>query len=350
MRRHTTVPTLLAPLLLLPLTASTGEELRIELGADAEVRTTLTFENRLEIVGGAMRLMDQTEEMPDDFTLEIVNRCTSTAVDRFPNGAEDDRAEIVRTFEAIEQTVAFEVAEGDRSAEGTVELESPLVDESVRFTVADGERLCLPADEEDDLDTELLEPLRADLGAWCLLPDGAVEPGATWTVEGAALAELLLPGGLLPMTEAELIEAEGDDADDLGQVALFLFGGVQYALDDLEGEVELSFVGLEDGVAVVGLAGSIEGSGDDVELAQALIDGLAEDEDAPEVESYEVSTELELEGELRWNLEAGRVESLSWTAEVSSEVEMELADPSMPDAMSIELEFEGRATLELTIP
>lgn len=194
---------------------------------------------------------------------------------------------------------------------------SALVDQTVTFAWdGDEERFVASYAEGSTGEASWLEDLSEDMDLRALLPDGPVEPGATWEVEPAVLDELLQPGGRLGVFPA----GGGGDAPE---------GGVSIRLPDpssigrycdLPGEFTVTFEGVEDEggarVAKLVLVAKVEGA---LDVADSL-DERAEAEGIPRNDYDEAELERALEGRgvLRWDLGLGRMRSLTFEADVKT--------------------------------
>lgn len=348
------------PLAALPfavLLVSTGsssapESLALALEPDAVLRVQLRFSNEQNSVSGRATMDGEVEEMPDEVSFELSETVSILAEDRYPGGAVDANAEVIRSFEALERSATVEMQEGERGEKVEIEVEGDLLDESVRFTIRDGERICLPADEGDDLDADLLESLRADFGAWCLLPEEEVEEGDSWDLEGEALRPLLLPGGLHALQVSDRDQVETDDPGTEAFEVSSILGpfGLQNALDEVEGTVTATLSGAEEGKAEVTFEGELRCSGDLTELVVETLENV-DVSDSLEVVEHRMDYELQLEGTLVWDIKTGCLDSLEWSGDSQATFTItstrELGGESF--GMTLELDVEGSSTLELSI-
>lgn len=195
---------------------------------------------------------------------------------------------------------------------------SPLAKAGVlhRFVPARGEYGKL----YDGIETseEFLPRLSTEIDLASLLPAAPVTVGARWSIEPTRLADVFSFGGLVPIRFAK-------GADPLlVRTAALGVGGPLYEVfgGETTGTVDAEFVGVEGGVARIALKVDVRAVKDQTALNQEkltppeLYDGLV-------VQSGKVEWKFRGEGELRWNVAAGRAEGLALAG--AEEVRLTLA-------------------------
>jgi len=110
----------------------------------------------------------------------------TTHVDRWVACADGKPSKVRRSFEAAQGEVEFSF--GDNSQ--TLSLESPFDGVTVEID-ADGSELSHKVVEGSDPGQEAVEKLRPELALDALLPTKGVEEGASWELEGPAIARAL---------------------------------------------------------------------------------------------------------------------------------------------------------------
>jgi len=184
-------------------------------------------------------------------------------------------------------------------------------------------------------DEEDLADLHVDMDLRVLLPREKVSEGDTWKVRGRDVAPLFLPGGL-----PGRLDDEDPDAD-LAEAEEELAAAFERFVEDLD--VTCTFQGVREaeGVRVGETRFTFAGRGE-TDLAR-LLELLASDEATPDVEATARGTlELEGEGELLWDLAAGRVHAFRMNAkaglafEATAEFEVE--------GEGVEVTVEGRVS------
>ena len=111
-------------------------------------------------------------------------------------------------FERLEQET-FAIRRDEEVVDTT---NSPLEEVVLGLTLEDGEVVAEVLEGSEPDDEALLEGFSMDLGLDALLPEGPVEPGAEWDVEGAALVRALsfdLEAQLFPPSPRPELGAEG---------------------------------------------------------------------------------------------------------------------------------------------
>ena len=234
--------------------------------------------------GEELDLEDAPQGYPVHFEERIVVK------DRI-EGVEDGRpSAVVRLFVDLSQETKFSLEEEQVEELSTSDLEG----RTVRFAWDDEEEefVAEVADEEDELDEDVLEWLLEDLDLRGILPDEKVEEGDEWEFDPAVYLAFMWPSGLLDFHVEEQQEGPGDIDREIGQDTI----------EGIEGTGKARFDGVreEDGVrvAVLQVEMSIE-TGADLTLNT---------EDGDEVE-MEVAIERDLTGEILWDLEHGHFHS-----------------------------------------
>jgi hypothetical protein len=188
-------PAPLVPLVLGALALLGREEVRLADTPGPGAARALAVEVETVQHGGELEVEMDGSPVPSEYLpqldLDLTDRRGLELVDTYADAAEG----WVRAFEVLTWTNAGTMAmsgeQGDQEWPWDAAGESPLEGRAVRF--ADGAAVAF-ADGRDG-DAALLAGLGADLGFGALLPDGPVELGAAWTVDGAELAGLFEPGG-----------------------------------------------------------------------------------------------------------------------------------------------------------
>lgn len=159
------------------------------------------------------------------------------------------------------------------------------------------------ADDDEDLDSALLEGLEASADLSWFLPEAEVEEGDQWEIDVTAFSKMASPSGDLKIVR----EGEEDSEDDFReQFAEHLEGGLGGELQELR-----SVEGRE--LAVIRVTGELE--------------TYVEEEHATDGEGGEgTSTErfkftFEVEGELLWDVEAKHARSFQLSGEVKMTME-----------------------------
>lgn len=209
----------------------------------------------------------------------------------------DGRPEtLLRSFEELSQETSWSAGEETSASTST----SPFTNRRVRFTWDDEEeRYTAEAADDKELEAELAALLDEDMDLRLVLPEGEVEVGDAWDVDVRLYLAFMWPSGLLEWQEGE----EEPSAEDRARN--------RQTIENLEGEgrARLAEIVEEDGrrIAVIALELDIE---TELEFEQEMGE-----------QTITVTTEIErtLEGELRWDLEAGHALSATLEGEAARE-------------------------------
>ena len=255
---------------------------------------------------------------------------------------EDGRAtRINRTFEALSRQWRQEFS-GRRvdplpvlreEREGTSELE----DLTVIFTWAeDEEKYAVEfAEKDEDEDEDLLEELNAHADLAWFLPESEVAEGDSWDLEVGAFPALTSPGG------DTKIERANEEFRPESPLWVSIPGFDELFAENLEGNVTCTYEGAEDGIATVAIEMELESRFErELEPIRVL------DREVAKSTSY--SSSLALEGELRWNVEAGHASTLLLEGDGKLEYE-EARDRSFLYETRTTQNFEGRLRIKVTI-
>lgn len=236
---------------------------------------------------------------------------------------------LVRTFDSLsgsfEVSVMTEWGGEDQDVQSTSELEGA----TVRFDWNDDADEYEVAFDEKGGDEDLLEGLVEDMDLRAFLPPADVEEGDTWQVDLEALSTVIAPGGdlvLLP-DDAEMDLDEMKELEDLFSGQFDDFGEL------LEGECTCVLSGIreEDGRKLAEIDIDLEVRAD-IDLSDMILQALeliGEElgEEAPEIdlETADLSIEIDGTGVLLWDLEAGRASSLDLTGEAIFSIDLSVS-------------------------
>jgi len=296
--------------------------------------TTLVraFEHEQDLVLDSMSILMDGYEVPSEYLpemeLDIHSLVRVVVTDRLVEIDEGRPRVLLRTYDELATSASseFVMIPGDSALEEG-SATSALEGRSVRFEwdPEGGSYAVAFTEDEGDLPEELAE----DMGLRAFLPEDAVEEGDEWELDASVLHDVFRPGGDLAWdwSRSEGMRGEIEEA---------------HAFD---GTLTARLTGIDEGVAEIELEGSFheedesEGDLSDVPVA----DGTAT--------TFRTRT-YELEGILRWNVEAGHVAGLA----LASAIEMEMRTVKDPDQGGPEYQhtmvFSGdwACTLEISAP
>jgi hypothetical protein len=333
-------------LVCLPLLAASASPLAVEeeirFQGDAGGGFTMTFDqdSDLELVDQDMTAIVNGEEMDQpipDVQVEISQRGRVVIRDEFIEAEEGRLTKVRRTFEEISQSRSQSVDGPMGSNSQDDDGSSELAGTAVVFTWnADEETWDVAFAEDEKADEELLEDLEFDVHFTDFLPSGPVSEGDSWEVPASALNFLNDPGGDLQIVWDSEKDQEKDDDDDMGQ---------QFD-ENMEGTItcKLAAVTEEAGerVATIELVVETETSGSrDQDFDTPQVSGTSEEK---------IDITFELEGELRWNLDAHHAIGLTLEGPITYTVN---TNQNGEGEMSVELEatqsFEGTSTFAVSV-
>lgn len=345
--RTTMARTLLTALLIVPL--AEGVSLRTEYAAETAMRVEVESRFTLETVDFSMERDGEPVEGGFGGGPTVDERRTLAMVDSVLEAADGSPRHVRRTFETIEGS-AFMVM-GDREMESSSEC--PLSGVVLDLTVEDGEVGVEVTEGSEPDDEKVLEGHAPGLALDALLPDGEVEPGASWEVEGEALCRALgfdLEHAYFPPPSREDGGEEGGRGRRGGRGMRGGGGAARYFVaGEWEVELTLGEATVEhEGVACHAVTIEAEASG---ELPEREFGGggrgrgdraLAPPAGMPALEN---SFEIELEGTLYISVADHRPVHLEVKAELTAEStrEMQRRDSQMVISSSQE------GTLEYTV-
>jgi hypothetical protein len=217
--------------------------------------------------------------------------------DEYARVLEDPSWTVRRTFQEIQ------ASQRTRSGQDSIERKgsSKLADETVVLLLTvDEEGASVDPVSGTFAARELLPGLGQETNFRGLLPAHPVSPGSRWEVDVDALKELLIPGGELGLKD--------EDGRDVLETIGKLLG------EDAVGSVELQFVEAQVGKALLSLRADVESSGCSPEV---VIDDFSTGWGAADMVEQECfASRVYLEGNLLWDLDAGRLHELELDGDV----------------------------------
>ena len=261
---------------------------------------------------------------------------------------EDGRpARLERTFETLEASFSLSLATAMGDEHQGMGSASPLEGATVVFVFDPDEGEYLVEYLSGEGDEDLLEGLEEDMDLRFLLPEGEVSVGDTWEVDVSEFIALVMVGGDLGFAPEDL---ESGDFENFGFVEEVLEETLHDTLAEVfEGTCTCTFAGVgedESHLAEIEIELEVSSAVDLVELLTEIVEAIAGaqgEETLFELEVADLDVDLESEGTLLWNLEAGRFESLELGAEGDIGVDLQVSWETEQGDHS------GEASLELTV-
>lgn len=309
--------------------------------AEEKSSQTKTFTDEASFQSTAFRMEVDGEEPPNaqlpDISISVSTSTMITVTDEYVSMGDGQPKVLKRTFDKLEgnTTEKVELPEGMQGdSESETKRESKLEGKSVVFTWdAKAEEYKCAFDEASakDADEELLEELTEDMDMRGFLPGKSVKEGDTWEVSAKAFfTNMGIPGGDMKM------ESDKEDEEEEGPSMN------SQMLENVEGKCSATYVEERevDGkkCAVIKLVGELKTKG---------TVGLPMPEGAPSGASRTRSMEIafESEGELLWNIEAGRFHSCEIQSKVNFTMRlgMNMTAPDGEHKIDQVFDFEGEA-------
>ena len=256
------------------------------------------------------------EEMPAEMVMDQVDEglaieASYEVADQLLQTEEGRHVELVRTYEAIS------VEAGLESEMEEVEEVDGLLDRPVRFLWNEDDEGYDVSFVEEEGDEELLEGLEADMDFLALLPEGEVAQGDRWSVSGESIGTVFMPGGV----EGPADEDSGDETLDM--VLESVEEQLETLFTDLSLDCEYKGIRSEEEVEVGVIEWTFEGS-TPVDFSEVLEEIMSQQEIPGEISaSLTLDVDLEGQGTLLWNLEAGHVHEFQMEAELTLVAEAE---------------------------
>ena len=285
-----------------------AEELTFTPEEGSEVRITFDQVSMLELTDTESVLTvngeeQETGDMPD---IQIVRKFVEHIryTDEFL-GVEDGRpVKVRRSYEEIGVSSNENVVDPEgEELENSYEEGSALLGTTVLFVWdEDSDDYGKSFVDDDETDEDLLEKLNVNGYLAEFLPDGEVAEGEDWEIDAEAFYVLIYPGGDLSY---EVVDAEDAGEEDESQEVF----EEQYR-DNMEGEILGEYQGTrdEDDVEVAVIALTLEISTSVEQEGEMTVQMGEEETDGTTSKAFEFT--FDLEGELLWNVKAGRAHSL----------------------------------------
>jgi hypothetical protein len=278
--------------------------------AGAEVKKRLVVE--IELKPERMEFTLNGESMPGEHVGGLdesaLIRLAVTTTEKYVESRDGRPTDLLRTFDDLSLSL-----KSDSKQEEAPHFDR-LEGKTVRFHWKDDGDAYERGFHESEGDDVLLLGLSDDMDLRSLLPGKNVSEGDGWDVRGARLGAVFLPGGL----PGEI--AGDEDAGSLRSALEEIQAGLAKAIE--ESKVSCKYRGSRDegGVHVAVIGFKLTGKGK-VDLSKA-VESLTEDEEVkPEVDAT-ATLALEGEGELLWDLSAGRVHMFGMQLEADIDLDM----------------------------
>jgi hypothetical protein len=304
----------IAALLALPLVAVAPPTERIAfqpgkgtaLAKNFDVHQEFTLEDSEIKVNGAV------QKQPDDVEMAMSMDTHVALGDVYADVDGGRVTKLARKYEKLSGAGNMSMdmgALGNQSRD--LKLESELEGRTVVFAWDADQSAYTPRFDEHGGDAALLENLVEDFDLRGFVPGAAVEIGATWKVDVTALRTALAPGtghALLPARGGE--ERMSDMVQrNMDFAALFR----ESASRTLDARFESMHEADGRRIATISIEGKVHAQHDATDEARRGIEAQKGDDKAPEMQKVLVDVQIEVSGELEWDLDGGHARSLKLT-------------------------------------
>lgn len=303
--------TFISVLLSVPLLSIAPNAERIAFRPAAGTALTKSFAVKQEFTleDSEIKINGSVQKQPDDVEMSMTMKTNVVLADVFAAVDGERVTRLSRTYETLSGNGNMTTdmgAFGSNSRD--LELESELEGQAVVFEWDPTAAAYTPRFEKDGGKKDLLTGLVEDFDLRGFLPPSAVEPGTTWKVDVVALRNVLAPGtghALRPKRGgsermSEMVQGNSDFAQ--------LFAG------SAAREFDARFEGLREAdgrrIGVISLSGKISADYDTTEAARRGAQKPASGDAVPDFQKVGVRVEIELSGELEWDLDGGHARSL----------------------------------------
>jgi hypothetical protein len=314
-----------------------------------------TFENVVEMTLDNMDMTMNGEEAPmmPEMDMSITMTSTVAVTDEYVKIRENAPATLRRTFDELANNVSvsmeIEMMGDTQSNDQEIDASSELEGKTVVFIWDEDEADYVKAFDPEEEESELLEDLWEDMDLRSLLPEGDVSEGDEWTIPVKGLGSILAPGGNLAMVPEEM------DAEAMMSGGMGMGGSMADFISELlDGEANGRFLGMrvvdEKKLGAIKVTVDISSSNDMTEKVLEMMENMPDEmEMEMDFDHIDVEFTLEGEGELLWDMEAGRAHSfeLSGPTTMTYDVGISMEMEGM-GAMSFEQMMEMSGTLNMS--
>jgi hypothetical protein len=230
----------------------------------------------------------------------------------------------------------------------TVKATSELTGKTVVFTWDEEAKDYRKAFDPEEGDSDLLEDLTEDMDLRVLLPKGEVAEGEEWEIDVKELGSVLAPGGNLALVPEEAGEAMGMGGNMSGMGSLSDWLG-----ELLEGNAKGTFAGTrkvaDKEVAVIKVTAKVHGSKDMTDMVSEAMEKaeLPPGANDMKIDHMDIEFKMDSEGELLWDLAAGRMHSFEMSGPMTANIDMAMKMSVQGQNLSIEqaMEMSGTSTM-----
>lgn len=274
-----------------------------------ELRKSFEVKQEFTLEDSEIRVNGSIQKQPEDIEMSMSMQTRVVLGDVYAAVGEGRVTRLVRTYDELagEGNMTMDMgAFGSNSRDLT--LESELEGQTVVFEW-DGERgQYAPRFEEQEGKRELLASLVEDFDLRGFLPSATVEVGSAWKVDVVALRNVLAPG------TGHSLRPEPGASERMSQMVQENMDFATLFRESAARELDARFEGLREAdgrrIAVIALSGKVNAAHDATEEARRGVQKPASGDSVPDLQKVSVQVEIEVTGELEWDLDGGHARSL----------------------------------------
>jgi hypothetical protein len=318
---------------------------------------TKTFVNKAELTLQSMNVTMNGQDLPTKPEMEMTINSDQKVVvtDQYVANRDGAPKKLKRSFDELGNTVsvAMKMAMMGQSQNKDQNMtgESELQGKKVVFTWDDDKgaysKAFDPALDKDGL----LKDLEEDMDLRVLLPTHEVKTGDSWDIDDVkTLASVLAPGGNLSILPKDM------SSDDMAMSGMPGMGSMgDWLRGSLEGSAKATFTGVSevDGakVAKIKIEAKITVSKDMTDLVQEAMKKAKLPPEAQNMsfDHMDIDYKLEADGELQWDLGAGRMHSFEMTGPSKVNMDMAMKIEAQGQKMNIGYTMELAGTTSLKV-
>lgn len=289
--------------------APSAERVAFRPAAGTTLTKSFAVKQEFTLEDSEIKINGSVQKQPDDVEMSMTMRTNLALADVYAAVDGERVTKLVRKYETVAGSGNMTM---DMGAFGSntrdLELESELEGQTVIFDWDAGRAVYVPRFEKTEGKRELLATLLEDFDLRGFLPATVVEPGTTWKVDVVALRNVLAlgtghslrpkRGGSERMTE--MVQGNSDFAELFAQSASRTFDARFDGLREVDGRR----------ICVISVTGKVSADYDTTEAARRGVQKPASGDAVPDFQKVGVHVEIELAGELEWDLDGGHARSL----------------------------------------